>query len=142
MQKLTFKNLSINYLEHLDTLGELLSQAPLKNPEGKLFDKEWTIELITKGAAMGAFDGKELVACVIGESILCNGFLIWFVAVKPELQGKGIGKQLMTEFERCLRLRDKKEWIFLNSTPNSDDFYTSIGYITSPSNVKEQLKYL
>ncbi len=69
-------------------------------------------------------------------------FLLWFIAILPDKQGMGYGNKLLKDFEEVAKLNGV-EWVFLNATKNSTDFYKKAGYITSEtSTVYEYVKTL
>ena len=136
---MTFKHIEES---EISNVLELLRQDVLKNPEGKYHDADWIGKLINQGYAMGGYVDNIMVSCIIGEELIDNGIMIWFLAVLPDKQGQGYGTRLLAEFEKFL-IKIKKIWIFLNATSNSASFYNKNKYITSEhSFVQEHLKLL
>ncbi len=74
---------------------------------------------------IGAFEGSELVGFLIGELSEDWGIVDW-IAVAPSIQRKGIGSQLLTEFERRVSLSGKQRVRL--GTPFAVQFYEKLGY--------------
>nr|YP_009315272.1 Hypothetical protein ycf52 [Yamadaella caenomyce]SCW23727.1 Hypothetical protein ycf52 [Yamadaella caenomyce] len=65
---------------------------------------------------------------------------IWDVVVHPEFQGKGLGRVLMTQVIKHLRLADITT-ITLFADPQVIAFYKHLGFITDPDGVKGMFWY-
>jgi len=77
------------------------------------------------------FIGNRLVATVMGGYEGHRGW-INYLAVKPELQGQGYGREMMLEIEkRLLAIGCPKVQLQIRSTNSKViDFYRSIGYVS------------
>jgi GNAT superfamily N-acetyltransferase len=109
----------------------ILRQDALRYSDGRYPEAAWVGNFFVESGChvYGLKENNELKAVLIGEAISSGGFLMWFLAVKPELQGLGLGSHLLNEFEAILPTLGM-HWIFLNATGNSLDFYHKHGYIT------------
>ena len=65
---------------------------------------------------------------------------IWDVVVHPEFQGKGLGKILMNQVIKYLRIADITT-ITLFADPQVISFYKHLGFITDPDGVKGMFWY-
>ena len=77
---------------------------------------------------VGETEGRIIATCMAGY----EGHRGWinYLAVEPELQGKGIGKRIMNEAERLLKTRGCPKINLQIRTSNSEAiaFYASLGY--------------
>lgn len=101
--------------EEFDSVFELLAEAKLdfsdlKQPNIRLFRFE------ENGQTMGA-GGLE----IFGDQALLRS-----VAVKKELQGKGLGKEMVAQIEQAARKSGIKSFYLLTNT--APEFFKSIGY--------------
>jgi aralkylamine N-acetyltransferase len=78
-----------------------------------------------KSSTAFAFDGETLVG--MGRCIADGEYYatIWDMIIKPEYQGKGIGRQIMDKLMEGL---EKMEFIALTSTPGNEPFYKKFGF--------------
>ncbi len=79
------------------------------------------------------FEGRVVGYSCYGETPLTEGtWDIYWIAVKHDLQGKGIGRAIMAETEDRIKLRQGRLAVLeTSSKPNYDKtrrFYASIGY--------------
>ncbi|MCL2407279.1 MAG: GNAT family N-acetyltransferase [Defluviitaleaceae bacterium] len=81
---------------------------------------------INSTLVISAWAGERLVGCarVLSDKIVRS--VIHDVAVDPEYQGKGIGKNLV---KRCLQHYPKSEWLV--STETQTGFYKKLGFSES-----------
>lgn len=133
--------------EHMDSIFDILRQDSIRGYNGKYAETElpWITHFIydPNCFCMGAFDDDNLlISVLIAERLTFGGCIPWYLATMPERQGYGFGSRLLSEFENEAKLLGV-EWIFMNGTNNSLDFYSKRGYITSEySNVYEHVKNL
>lgn len=123
---------------------EILKQDMLRNCDGNYPEKDWISHFMIEDGcfAYGLYNNNGLVAVLLAERLSYNGCMLWYVAVKPEEQGKGYGSMLFSSFEETVKSKGI-EWIFLNSTKNALDFYKKHQFITSEfSTVYEHVKDL
>jgi N-acetylglutamate synthase-like GNAT family acetyltransferase len=118
-------------LNELTRTIEILRQDSLRYSDGNYPEEGWISHFLTdeRCVSLGLFVDTILQAVLIVEKLSLQGCLMWFIAVDPPQQGKGYGKTLLRYFEQHARQYDI-EWVFLNATKNSLDFYKKSGYIT------------
>ena len=129
----------------LNRVLEILNQDSVRGYNG-LFASEgevpWIEHFIVDNRcfAFGYYDNEVLVSIILSEILSFNGCILWYIATDPNKQNSGFGSNLLEEFE--LYIKDLGiEWIFLNSSENSLEFYKKRGYITSKySKVYEHVK--
>lgn len=132
-----FEHISI---QNIESTLEILRQDMLRNPQGYFHGPEWISKIITDGYAIGGFIDNKMIVCLLAEELIDSGIMIWFIAVSPDYQGCGYGSDILKYFENFCK-KNKKNWIFLNATENSLDFYNKNKYTTSKfSKVYEHLK--
>lgn len=92
------------------------------NPEGHM---EKTMVVLEKGQAIAALKR--------GYNPVRDAMTIDFVAVKPECRWTGIGKKLLSEFEKFAKERqNKKVGLMTRLTTNVSEFYKKQGYVFIP----------
>ena len=129
-------------LEDIDFIIEIFQRESLLCADGKYVSKDWIECFVDKGFAFCLEEDNEIKSALLAESILMNGVLLWMIATKKELVGQGYGQKLLTFFENKMK-ESGKEWIFLNSTPDSKSFYKRNGFTTTDfSLVFEHIKEL
>lgn len=85
---------------------------------------------------------KNIISVALSERLIDNGCILWYIATDKNKQKSGYGTNLLRHFERYVK-HSNIQWIFLNATPSSLQFYKNNGYITSEySKVYEHVKYL
>jgi ribosomal protein S18 acetylase RimI-like enzyme len=79
---------------------------------------------------LGTFDADELVATVMVGHDGHRGW-VYYLAVRPAKQGKGLGSRLMADAESWLRERDVVKLNLMVRHSNSDalQFYRRLGYV-------------
>jgi ribosomal protein S18 acetylase RimI-like enzyme len=110
----------------------ILRQDPLRYSDGNYPEAGWISHFLTdeRCVSFGLFEHEQLAAVLIVEKLSLNGCIMWFIAVDPAHQGRGLGSSLLAYFETHAR-EYGIEWVFLNATKNALDFYKKHGYITS-----------
>lgn len=118
----------------LETSGTDLEQeyhlrnTILRIPLGLVFHlTDEQIEAETRDFHYGMFRNEELVACVIATPIEADVYQIRQMAVIEELQGSGIGRELMGHAEEDLRRNGASE-IMLQARDIATGFYERLGY--------------
>jgi ribosomal protein S18 acetylase RimI-like enzyme len=94
---------------------------PRKDIERKLrVNPEWFL--------VGELDGEIIATCMVGYD--GHRGWIYYLMVEPELQGKGYGRQIMTEAENLLKAAGCPKLNLQVRTNNIEvlKFYHSIGY--------------
>jgi N-acetylglutamate synthase-like GNAT family acetyltransferase len=131
-------------IDQIDAVIEILRQDSLRYSDGNYPEKNWISHFITdeRCIAIGLTQEGILSAVLIAEKLSFGGCMMWYIAVSPALQGKGLGTKLLHYFET--HAKDfGVEWVFLNATSASLDFYKKHGYVTSGfSKVYEHYKDL
>lgn len=129
-------------LEDIKQIVKIFRQKSLLCADGSYVSEDWLKCFIENGYAFCLEENNEIKAALIAESILMNGVLLWMIATKKELKGQGYGQKLLNFFETKIK-ESGKEWIFLNSTPDSKSFYKRNGFTTTEfSLVFEHIKEL
>lgn len=131
-------------IEDLDIILELLEQNSLKNCNGDNPEKDWVNHFITdlNCFAFGLYENNILVSILLSEKLSYNGCILWYIATDINKQGQGYGSELLNHFEEYIK-QIGINWIFLNSTNKSLQFYSKNNYTTSPfSKVYEHIKNL
>ncbi len=121
-------------LDDLTRTIEILHQDPLRYSDGNYPEAGWISHFLTddRCVSLGLFHNDDMVAVLITEKLSLNGCLMWFIAVDQQKQGSGFGTELLRYFEK--HAGDYGiEWVFLNATKNSLDFYRKNEYITGNS---------
>ncbi len=73
---------------------------------------------------VSAWDGEKLVGCIRALSDRIFRSVIYDIAVLPEYQGNGIGRELI---QRCISYCPNSEWL-VATTPEQEEFYTHLGF--------------
>lgn len=122
-----------------ETVAELVAATGHFNPE------EVTVaaDLVRERLARGADSGYEFLFLEEGDAVLgyvCHGHVpgtasshdLYWIAVPPELQGRGVGAALLAETERRARLAGSTDmWVETAGRPeysSTRDFYERNGY--------------
>lgn len=133
-------------IHELDNIFEILRQDGVRGYNGQFASSEstWFMHFFdskeTSCFTFGWYEEERLVGVLIAESLTDNGCMIWYIAVRPEDQGKGYGSKLLSSFEEYSKSIGIK-WIYLVASKNSLEFYRKNDYITSEySNVFEHVK--
>ncbi|MBX7053138.1 MAG: GNAT family N-acetyltransferase [Flavobacteriales bacterium] len=123
-------------LSDLSRTIEILRQDSLRYSDGNYPEEGWISHFLTdeRCVALGLWVQQSLVAVLITEKLSLNGCIMWFIAVDPEHQGHGYGSILLEYFEKHAH-EFGIQWVFLNATKNSLNFYKKHGYITGESAV-------
>ena len=130
--------------EYIDAVVDILRQDTLRYADGNYPDAGWISHFLTddRCVSLGLFTDDVLVAILISEKLSANGCMMWYIAVKPDMQGNRYGSQLLSYFETHAGSFGI-HWVFLNATAASLPFYHKAGYITSShSKVWEHYKDL
>lgn len=129
----SIKSVRILQVSDIEESLKILHQDTLQYCDGTYPEEKWVGTFISDPSclAYGVVDTDGwLFGIALGEKLRCNGFLLWYLAVRPECQGKGYGSVLLKEFERIAH--DKGvEWIYITSTANSVKFWKQHGYDAS-----------
>lgn len=97
-------------------------RAPLGHPEGsERFDFDpIALHLVAR-------DGDAIVGCVMFNPDGHGGGRLCQMAVRPELQGQGLGRRLVRHLEDRLRA-DGIERVLLHARSDAAGFYARLGY--------------
>lgn len=128
------KNIDLHGLEQLcDTVGWV--RRPFKKVKVAIEQSFLTISLFYKENSQ-----HKLIGFARATSDNSFNATIWDVVVHPEFQKKGLGKILMSEVIRELRLSDVNT-ITLFADPQVLNFYKSLGFIPDPEGAKGMFWY-
>lgn len=108
--------------------GEYLDQVNQQNTTLKLMKALFSKHRLV----MGLFDGSSLVGYVIASTKDPRENFIFWLYVKHELRGQGLGKKLMNSALNLMKERGAKN-IYL-MTHQLQDFYKALGFDTIYSN--------
>ena len=131
-------------IENLDDVLEILKQDVLRYCDGSYPEKNWVGHFITEGNcfAFGLYENNVLISVLLAEKLSYNGCMLWYIATDINKQGCGYGSKLLDYFESFAK-QEGVEWIFLNATDNSLQFYSKHNFTTSKfSKVYEHVKDL
>ena len=131
-------------IEDLDVVLEILKQDVLRYCDGNEPEKNWIGHFITDDNcfAFGLYENNILISILLSEKLSFNGCMLWYIATEINKQGCGYGSKLLNHFEDYAK-QIGIEWIFLNATDNSLQFYSKHNFITSKfSKVYEHVKDL
>ncbi|MBX3020117.1 MAG: GNAT family N-acetyltransferase [Bdellovibrionales bacterium] len=100
----------------------------LRKPLGLSFSE---VELAAEKDAVhfAAFEGSEIVGCLILVPLSAAEVRMRQVAVIPAKQGSGIGRLLIEAAENYARFAGF-EWMYLNARDSAVQFYLACGYRT------------
>jgi len=131
-------------IENLDVVLEILKQDMLRYCDGNYPEKNWIGHFITdyNCFAFGLYENNILISVLLSEKLSYNGCFIWYIATNVNNQCCGYGSKLLDYFEAYAK-QIGIEWIFLNATDNSLQFYSKHNFTTSKfSKVYEHVKDL
>lgn len=128
------KNIDLCELEQLcDTVGWV--RRPLKKVKVAIENSFLTIAL-----SYNENEQKKMIAFARATSDNTFNATIWDVVVHPEFQRQGLGKVLMNEIIKQLRISDINT-ITLFADPQVLNFYKNLGFISDPDGVKGMFWY-
>lgn len=130
--------------EDLDFVLEILEKDELRFCDGNYPERNWVEHFFEEDRcfAFGLFEQDILVSVILAERLTFGGCMLWYIATKSGFEGNGCGTRLLNYFEVFVK-ENNINWIFLNATDNSFEFYKRNGYYTSDySIVKEHVKDL
>lgn len=110
--------------EHELELG--LRNRVLREPLGLRFSAE-ELEREAGDIHIGAFEGLSLVGCLLLARQDASIVRMRQVAVAPECQGRGVGRQLVLGSEEFARLEGYRE-LTLHARLTAVPFYLALGY--------------
>lgn len=96
-----------------------LCQTLLRIPEFTLADGSYPDVCFLKKYLepdyfLAAEQNGEIVGCIVGERLKANYTVVWYLAVREDQRGNGLGKGLLAEYERRAKLNGL-EWVFLQA---------------------------
>ena len=98
--------------------------------EGGFPDIPFLSNYLEKDFFLIAEEDNKILGCVIGEKLKSKVIMIWYLVVDSSIRGKGIGNQLMNEFEKRAK-QNGFEWSLLQAPLESSktlEFYQKNGY--------------
>lgn len=98
----------------------------LRKPLGLSLSEE-QLEAEANDVHLAAFEGGECMACCVLTPYAAGTVKMRQVAVRPDLQGQGVGSRLVAYFEAVARERGAK-LIVLNARDTAVAFYERLGY--------------
>lgn len=130
----TTKNINLYELEKLcDSVGWV--KRPLKKVKMALENSFLTISLFYYNE-----NKKKLIGFARVTSDNSFNATIWDVVIHPDFQGQGLGKELMKQVIKKLRIYDIST-ITLFADPQVIKFYRHLGFIIDPDGVKGMFWY-
>ncbi len=118
------KNTPHNSTEYLKTVS--LREELLRKPLGMKFSKE-ELALEKDQVHLSLWEDEELLGCLVMVKSSQKRWKMRQVAVRADLQGKGIGQKLILASERWLLARGVTE-IYLHAREPVVQFYEKLGY--------------
>lgn len=109
--------------EQLYNLFVSVGWAEASNTTQAMIDN-FNKNFINSTIVISAWSGKKLVGCIRALSDKMFRSVIYDLAVLPEYQGNGIGKELV---RRCKEIYPDSEWL-VQTTADKADFYKHIGF--------------
>lgn len=109
--------------EQLYNLFVSVGWAEASNTTQAMIDN-FNKNFINSTIVISAWSGEKLVGCIRALSDKMFRSVIYDLAVLPEYQGKGIGKELV---RRCKEIYPDSEWL-VQTTADKADFYKHIGF--------------
>ncbi len=78
--------------------------------------------------ALGQYEGKQLICCLLGHSIFDEGEL-WSIATHPNHRGKGFAQAIFKQFEDSLKTKgvERLFWEVRVSNTGAQRFYDKLG---------------
>ncbi len=100
-------------------------ESLLKLPEFEFYeggypDAGFLKNYLEKDYFLVAEEDEKIIGCIIGEPLKANGVIIWYFVIDRKLRGGGIGKMLISAFEKKAN-ENGKEWILLQCPLDSED---------------------
>lgn len=112
-----------------------LRDAVLRKPLGLIFSAE-ELEQEKSNLLIAAYEDKQMLGCCMLVEEKPGTVRLRQMAVINDLQGKGIGKALMTFAENLARDRGYKR-ITMHARKNAIGFYEKLGYKTNGEEFQE-----
>ena len=109
--------------EQLYNLFVSVGWAEASNTTQAMIDN-FNKNFINSTIVISAWSGEKLVGCIRALSDKMFRSVIYDLAVLPEYQGNGIGKELV---RRCKVIYPDSEWL-VQTTADKADFYKHIGF--------------
>lgn len=109
--------------EQLYNLFVSVGWAEASNTTQAMIDN-FNKNFINSTIVISAWSGEKLVGCIRALSDKMFRSVIYDLAVLPEYQGKGIGKELV---RKCKEIYPDSEWL-VQTTADKADFYKHIGF--------------
>ncbi|MDC0832403.1 acetyltransferase [Leptolyngbya valderiana BDU 20041] len=130
----TDRNIDLYELEELcDSVG--WARRPLRKVRRAL---ENSFLVVSMWEIRGA--RKRLIGFARATSDYAFNATVWDVAIRPEFQGKGLGRALMNYLISKLRREDISN-ITLFADPHVVDFYRGLGFMSDPEGIKGMFWY-
>lgn len=130
----TDRNIDLYELEELcDSVG--WARRPLRKVRKAL---EHSFLVVSMWEVRGA--RKRLIGFARATSDYAFNATVWDVAIRPEFQGKGLGKALMSYLISKLRREDISN-ITLFADPQVVNFYRGLGFMADPEGIKGMFWY-
>jgi len=136
MNNLTIKNCK---KEDIRQCAKIARTPELMLP-GKIYpdEKYFRKVLASDSLFLIAKDGKKVLGFLIAHNIIGMSSFLDTLAVSREIRGKGIGKMLMAEYERLVKIK-RIHYIFLfalNTNENTLRFYEKNDFESSKHDYK------
>ena len=121
----------------LDIILSIIDQNGLKSCDGGSPDVDWIENFMVDGKcyALGYYHYNKLVSIILAENLAMNGCIVWYIATDKEHQNNNFGTNLLKFFEKYVKEKFDVQWVYLNSTKNSLNFYRKNEYITSEHSI-------
>jgi predicted GNAT family N-acyltransferase len=121
---MTFKLVDYLSPQYLETVE--LRREVLRKPLGLDFSRD-ELEDDFYGLHVAAYDGRDLIGCLILSPLKGDEIKMRQVAVEPAWQGKGVGKGMARWAEECAVENGYSE-VVVHARENVVPFYEGLGY--------------
>jgi N-acetylglutamate synthase-like GNAT family acetyltransferase len=100
----------------LKAVEKLYKIPEFKLPTGEYMKKEYLVPYLNKKQFLVAEEDKKIVGAITGIRVKGKGSMIYFIAIHKKMRGKGIGTELLKQYEKNCK-KQGVEWIMLYASP-------------------------
>ena len=89
----------------VDVIHHILDMEPFKYNDDLPYNRVWIEQLVCNERCLTlVYENEgEIKGFISGEKMISGAIMLWFCAVKPEYQNKGVGIKLYFGFEKTCR---------------------------------------
>ncbi len=91
--------------DDIDSIHQILDMEPFKYDDGLPYERLWIEQLVVNERCITLVyeTDNQIKGFISGEKMVSGAVMIWFCAVRKELQNRIIGIKLYFEFEKLCR---------------------------------------